>query len=76
MNYVQGKELHAGSKSFMAFGGGTRLCAGADLAKLQMTVFLHYLVTTYSWSIIKGGDGVRKPGLIFPNGLHIQILEK
>lgn len=72
----EGKELHAGSKSFMAFGGGTRLCAGADLAKLQMAVFLHYLVTTYSWSIIKGGDGVRKPGLIFPNGLHIQILEK
>ncbi|KAJ4727013.1 Cytochrome P450 [Melia azedarach] len=71
----EGKELHAGSKTFMAFGGGVRLCVGADFAKLQMAIFVHHLVTKYSWSVIEGGDVVRKPGLIFPNGLHIQIAE-
>jgi cytochrome P450 len=31
----------------MAFGGGLRLCAGADFSKMQMAMFLHYLVTNY-----------------------------
>ncbi|WOH09512.1 hypothetical protein DCAR_0728969 [Daucus carota subsp. sativus] len=43
----KGKELHMGSKDFMAFGGGVRLCVGADFAKLQLAVYLHYLVTKY-----------------------------
>ncbi|WOH09511.1 hypothetical protein DCAR_0728968 [Daucus carota subsp. sativus] len=43
----KGKELHLGSKEFMAFGGGVRLCVGADFAKLQLAVYLHYLVTKY-----------------------------
>nr|XP_048334324.1 cytochrome P450 87A3-like isoform X2 [Ziziphus jujuba var. spinosa] len=72
----EGKELHAGSKTFMAFGGGVRLCVGADFAKLKMAIFLHYLVLNYRWTVIKGGDTIRMPGLIFPNGLHIKISEK
>lgn len=31
----------------MAFGGGVRLCVGADFAKLQLAVYLHYLVTKH-----------------------------
>ncbi|XWS46012.1 hypothetical protein CRYUN_Cryun14cG0028500 [Craigia yunnanensis] len=72
----EGQELHAGSKTFMAFGGGLRLCVGADFAKLQTAIFIHFMVTKYRWIVIKGGDIVRKPGLIFPNGLHIKISEK
>ncbi|XP_062088672.1 cytochrome P450 87A3-like [Humulus lupulus] len=72
----QGKELHTGSKTFMAFGGGARLCVGADFAKLEMAIFIFQLVSRYRWTIIKGGEIVRKPGLMFPNGLHIKISEK
>ncbi|GMY20609.1 cytochrome P450 87A3-like isoform X1 [Fagus crenata] len=72
----EGKELHLGSKTFMAFGGGVRLCAGADFSKLVMAIFLHYFVTKYRWKVTKGGDIIRKPGLVFPNGLHIKISEK
>ncbi|XP_038692030.1 cytochrome P450 87A3-like isoform X2 [Tripterygium wilfordii] len=72
----EGKELHLGSKSFMAFGGGSRLCAGADITKLYLAIFLHHFVTKYRWPIIKGGDVVRKPGVVFPDGLHIQVSEK
>ncbi|RVW32628.1 Cytochrome P450 708A2 [Vitis vinifera] len=43
----EGQELHAGSKNFIASGGGSRLCAGAYFAKVQVSVFLHYLVTKY-----------------------------
>ncbi|KAI5014218.1 hypothetical protein ZWY2020_055608 [Hordeum vulgare] len=64
------------SKEFMAFGGGLRLCVGADFAKLQMAIFLHFLVTKYSWKVIKGGNMVLSPGLQFPCGFHIQLLQK
>ncbi|GAB4834366.1 hypothetical protein Ancab_032620 [Ancistrocladus abbreviatus] len=72
----QGKELHMGTKSFIAFGGGARLCAGADFAKLQMALCLHHLLTKYKWRKIKGGNILRAPGLFFPNGLHIQLVPK
>ncbi|WOK92741.1 ent-kaurenoic acid oxidase 1 [Canna indica] len=33
--------------SFLAFGGGSRLCPGNDLAKLEISVFLHYFLLDY-----------------------------
>ncbi|KAM0826588.1 hypothetical protein ACQ4PT_068790 [Festuca glaucescens] len=64
------------SKEFMAFGGGMRLCVGADFAKMQIAIFLHCLVTKYRWKAIKGGTMVLSPGLQFPDGFHIHILPK
>ncbi|XP_068650461.1 cytochrome P450 87A3 [Aristolochia californica] len=72
----EGTETNGASKHFMAFGGGMRFCVGTDFTKLQMAVFLHCLVTKYRWRPIKGGDMVRTPGLTFPHGFHIQLLEK
>ncbi|PIA61217.1 hypothetical protein AQUCO_00300623v1 [Aquilegia coerulea] len=69
-------ESTGGSKNLIAFGGGSRFCVGADMAKMQMTVFLHCLVTKYSWTIIKGGEISRAPGLMFPNGVHVQLKNK
>ncbi|XP_062107295.1 cytochrome P450 87A3-like isoform X2 [Humulus lupulus] len=71
-----GNELHLGSKTFMGFGGGVRLCVGADFAKVQLAIFIHQLVLNLRWTVVKGGDIIRKPTLTFPNGLHLQILEK
>ncbi|OQU91337.1 hypothetical protein SORBI_3001G164100 [Sorghum bicolor] len=64
------------SKDFMAFGGGLRLCAGADFSKMQMAMFLHYLVRNYRWKTVSGGIMVFYPGLQFPDGFHIQLLPK
>ncbi|WVZ82634.1 hypothetical protein U9M48_029879 [Paspalum notatum var. saurae] len=64
------------SKDFMVFGGGLRLCAGADFSKLQMAMFLHCLVTKYRWKAISGGTMVFYPGLQFPDGFHIKLLPK
>ncbi|KAJ0769549.1 putative cytochrome P450 [Helianthus annuus] len=69
-------ELKGSSKTFMVFGGAQRYCVGADLARLQMAIFLHCLVTKYWWQPIKGGDIVRTPALQFPNGFHVQFFEK
>ncbi|RCV41599.1 hypothetical protein SETIT_9G149800v2 [Setaria italica] len=64
------------SKDFMAFGGGARLCVGADFAKLQMSIFLHCLLTEYRWKAIGGSTMVFYPGLRFPDGFHIHLLPK
>ncbi|XP_042019332.1 cytochrome P450 87A3-like [Salvia splendens] len=69
----EGVDTHMASRKFMVFGGGLRVCVGADFAKLQMAVFLHCLVTKYKWKAVKGGEIVRSPGLQFPNGYHINV---
>ncbi|XP_056693653.1 3beta,22alpha-dihydroxysteroid 3-dehydrogenase isoform X2 [Spinacia oleracea] len=34
---------------FIPFGGGPRLCPGYELSRVSISVFLHHLVTNYSW---------------------------
>ncbi|XP_006283516.2 3-epi-6-deoxocathasterone 23-monooxygenase [Capsella rubella] len=38
------------SNCFTPFGGGQRLCPGLELSKLEISIFLHHLVTRYSWT--------------------------
>ncbi|KAL3537162.1 hypothetical protein ACH5RR_000528 [Cinchona calisaya] len=33
--------------SFLPFGGGSRMCPGNDLAKLEISIFLHYFLLNY-----------------------------
>ncbi|XAR71934.1 hypothetical protein NMG60_11018395 [Bertholletia excelsa] len=35
---------------FTPFGGGPRLCPGTELARVELSVFLHHLVTRFSWA--------------------------
>ncbi|TXG52075.1 hypothetical protein EZV62_021244 [Acer yangbiense] len=34
---------------FTPFEGGPRLCLGYELAKVELSVFLHHLITRFSW---------------------------
>ncbi|KAI3451008.1 hypothetical protein Pfo_007673 [Paulownia fortunei] len=38
------------SNIFTPFGGGQRLCPGLELSRLEISIFLHHLVTTYRWA--------------------------
>ncbi|KAL8503284.1 hypothetical protein ACS0TY_022141 [Phlomoides rotata] len=71
----EGIDTSVASRNFMVFGGGLRVCVGADFAKVQMAVFLHSLVTKYKLKPSKGGGILRSPGLQFPNGYHVCISE-
>ncbi|KAJ7526164.1 hypothetical protein O6H91_17G085000 [Diphasiastrum complanatum] len=42
---------------FSPFGGGIRLCPGNELARLEIAIFLHLLLTQYRWEPV-GNDKV------------------
>ncbi|EFJ06765.1 hypothetical protein SELMODRAFT_186571 [Selaginella moellendorffii] len=42
-------EKNIPSTYVLPFGGGSRLCPGQELAKVQTAVFLHHLVTQFKW---------------------------
>uniref|UniRef100_A0A7C9D695 3-epi-6-deoxocathasterone 23-monooxygenase n=1 Tax=Opuntia streptacantha TaxID=393608 RepID=A0A7C9D695_OPUST len=49
----QEKGVVGSSCTFTPFGGGQRLCPGLELARLEISIFLHHLVTSYRWSAEK-----------------------
>ncbi|KAK3138933.1 hypothetical protein QOZ80_5AG0375380 [Eleusine coracana subsp. coracana] len=55
-------------KNFVPFGLGIRACPAAEFSKLFMALFLHVLVTKYSWKKTKGGEVSRRAIITFPNG--------
>nr|GMC63875.1 cytochrome P450 90A1 [Ipomoea batatas] len=42
-------ELTSSSNVFTPFGGGPRRCPGYELSRVELSVFLHHLVTRFSW---------------------------
>ncbi|XP_052205319.1 cytochrome P450 85A-like [Diospyros lotus] len=61
------------SQNYFIFGGGTRQCPGKELGIAEISVFLHYFVTRYSWEEVGGEKLMRFPRVEAPNGLHIRI---
>ncbi|WVZ81821.1 hypothetical protein U9M48_029160 [Paspalum notatum var. saurae] len=43
-------------RNFMPFGGGIRLCLGADFSKLFISLFLHVLVANYRFNFFSVGS--------------------
>ncbi|KAL4279607.1 hypothetical protein GQ457_03G021500 [Hibiscus cannabinus] len=44
--------------SFLPFGAGSRICPGADLAKLEISIFLHYFLLNYKLEQINPGGPI------------------
>lgn len=63
----------ATTNNFMPYGGGPRLCAGSELAKLEMAIFLHHLVLNYTWELAEPDQPWAYPYVDFPKGLPIKV---
>ncbi|KAG6471622.1 hypothetical protein ZIOFF_069066 [Zingiber officinale] len=61
------------TNNLMPFGGGTRLCTGSELAKLELAVFLHHLVLRYRWELAELDQPFAFPFVEFPKGLPIKV---
>ncbi|KAF7828844.1 cytochrome P450 90B1 [Senna tora] len=68
-----GRMPNANNYNFMPFGGGTRLCAGSELAKLEMAVFIHHLILNFQWDLAEKDQPFVYPFVDFPKGLPITV---
>ncbi|XP_054788791.1 abietadienol/abietadienal oxidase isoform X2 [Prosopis cineraria] len=64
------------SPFYAPFGGGARFCPGAELARLQIALFIHYFVTTYRWTQEKEDKMSFFPSARLVNGFEIRLTRR
>ncbi|XP_039810733.1 cytochrome P450 90D2-like isoform X1 [Panicum virgatum] len=69
------KEKDTSTSSFTPFGGGQRLCPGLDLARLEASIFLHHLVTSFRW-VAEEDHIVNFPTVRLKRGMPIKVTSK
>ncbi|XP_030472408.2 cytochrome P450 720B2 [Syzygium oleosum] len=69
----QEKRNWRNSPFYAPFGGGARFCPGAELARLQIALFLHYFVTNYRWTQLKEDRMSFFPSARLVNGFQVRL---
>ncbi|KAF3449130.1 hypothetical protein FNV43_RR09857 [Rhamnella rubrinervis] len=72
----QEKRNWRSSQFYAPFGGGARFCPGAELARFQIALFLHYFVTTYGWRQVKEDQMSFFPSARLVNGFQICLTRR
>ncbi|KAM0909677.1 hypothetical protein ACQ4PT_014661 [Festuca glaucescens] len=63
--------------SFVAWGGGRRICPGIEFAKVETLVTMHYLVRQFRWKLCcKENTFIRTPLPVPLHGLPIELEHK
>ncbi|XP_072998325.1 3beta,22alpha-dihydroxysteroid 3-dehydrogenase [Typha latifolia] len=65
-----------GAGIFSPFGGGPRLCPGYELARVVISVFLHHLVTRFSWEAAEEDKVVFFPTTRTLKGYPINVRQR
>ncbi|XP_024383790.1 cholesterol 22-hydroxylase CYP90B27 [Physcomitrium patens] len=60
----------------LAFGGGPRYCPGAELARAELCIFLHHLVTKFDLKACETEIVSFFPVPMFSNGLQVRVQER
>ncbi|KAL0438232.1 UNVERIFIED_CONTAM: Abscisic acid 8'-hydroxylase 3 [Sesamum latifolium] len=61
--------------SFLGFGSGPRMCPGINLAKLEISVFIHHLVCRYRWRPLEKDDSVQPTLVRMPKNKYPVVVE-
>ncbi|KAF6147564.1 hypothetical protein GIB67_014683 [Kingdonia uniflora] len=62
--------------SFLGFGGGPRMCPGINLAKLEISIFVHHLVCKYKWRSLEKDDAVQPTLVRMPKNKYPITVEQ
>uniref|UniRef100_A0A2N9FZU6 (+)-abscisic acid 8'-hydroxylase n=1 Tax=Fagus sylvatica TaxID=28930 RepID=A0A2N9FZU6_FAGSY len=54
--------------TFMPFGSGVHACPGNELAKMEMLIVIHHLVTKFRWEVVGSENGIQYSP--FPVPMH------
>ncbi|KAJ6738369.1 CYTOCHROME P450 SUPERFAMILY PROTEIN [Salix koriyanagi] len=73
---IKKREIGEVARFYCPFGGGARFCPGAELSRLQISLFLHYFVTTYTWSQLKEDRMSFFPSARLVNGFQIRLTKR
>ncbi|CAN0927259.1 Cytochrome P450 724B1 [Linum grandiflorum] len=60
-------------KKFTPFGGGSRFCPGSELARVEVSFFLHHLVHNFRWSSEDSDGPLAFPYVEFDKGLLLNL---
>ncbi|KAI3757511.1 hypothetical protein L6452_05051 [Arctium lappa] len=63
------------SFSFLGFGNGPRMCPGMNLAKLEISIFIHHLVCKYKWKALEKDDSVQPTLVRMPKNKYPIFVE-
>ncbi|KAH7525137.1 abscisic acid 8'-hydroxylase 1 [Ziziphus jujuba] len=61
--------------SFLGFGSGQRMCPGINLAKLEISIFIHHLVCRYNWRPLEKDDAVQPTLVRMPKNKYPIVVE-
>jgi cytochrome P450 len=61
--------------SFIGFGSGQRMCPGINLAKLEISIFIHHLVCRYKWRPLEKDDAVQPTLVRMPRNKYPIVVE-
>ncbi|KAK1414493.1 hypothetical protein QVD17_30239 [Tagetes erecta] len=63
--------------TYMPFGTGTHACPGNELAKLEMLVLLHHMLTKYRWELVGSSNLIQySPFPVPKNGLRARFMKE
>ncbi|XP_024976756.1 abscisic acid 8'-hydroxylase 4 isoform X2 [Cynara cardunculus var. scolymus] len=63
--------------TFMPFGSGVHACPGNELAKLEMLIMVHHLVTKYRWEVVGSESRIQYGPFPVPmHGLPARFLKE
>ncbi|CAL9127529.1 unnamed protein product [Musa acuminata var. zebrina] len=60
--------------SFVAFGGGPRMCPGNEFARMETLVMMHYVATRFNWRLCCEENGFSRDPMPSPSqGLPVEL---
>ena len=61
--------------TYVPFGGGPRLCLGYEFARIEMLIFIHYVVLNYEFEMVEPDERITRASTFpaFEKGCRIKL---